>query len=142
MGAVMNSSEWGMFSELGDAEFAGGSPYGGYPITILGSGFDGYDGNATTVKVRFTTEIPSAEEVMLFGNGTNGTNATNATSFGNATLQLAAGAEYNATDMNGTAAVIEVNGSFIVELTPERIVLLAPEVSLEEGEIYTSRGYP
>jgi hypothetical protein len=140
--AVMNSSEWGMFSELGDAEFAGGSPYGGYPITILGSGFDGYDGNATTVKVRFTTEIPTAEELTLFGNGTNGTNATNATSFGNATLQLAAGAEYNATDMNGTAAVIEVNGSFIVELTPERIVLLAPEVSLEEGEIYTSRGYP
>jgi len=56
--AAQNSSEY-LMSVKGEgayADFAAGSPAGGFPITLIGSGFDGYDGNASTVRVRFATE--------------------------------------------------------------------------------------
>ena len=87
--ACVNSSEFNMNSIDGSSEYAGGAPEGGFPITILGSGFDGYDGNASTVRVRFATEIAGcgAEDLMLAnatttngtaGSGANGTNYTSA----------------------------------------------------------------
>jgi hypothetical protein len=42
-----NSSEWKL-------PF-GGSPEGGYPVTLIGTGFDGFDANPTTVRIRFAT---------------------------------------------------------------------------------------
>jgi len=136
--AVENSTEWGMFSVDGSSEYAGGSPYGGYPLTIIGSGFDGYDGNASTVRVRFTTVLPSDEPIPIgLANATNSSNTSAIASSG----ALAANAT-NTSVLNGSALVIEVAGESILELSPSRVVLRAPAVSLDEGEIYTKRGYP
>ena len=67
--AVTNSSEWGMYSEDGSAEFAGGDPEGGYQITVIGSGFGGYDGNSSTVRVRFATILLDSKDYDASGNG-------------------------------------------------------------------------
>ena len=83
-----NSSEYGMQTAEGDvAEFSGGSPEGGYAITLVGSGFDGYDGNPATMRVRFATQsvvsdaahTRSTRGVSSAADGGNGTSEKNGT---------------------------------------------------------------
>ena len=141
--ACANSSEVDMFSIDGSSRYAGGSPHGGYEVTILGSGFDGYDGNASTVRVRFETLLPSVADPNA---GTNATAASSsaalALSSANAVANGTSADGTNITVLNGTALRVEVSGSSIVELSPDRIIVLAPSVRLDEGEIYSTRGYP
>ena len=116
-----NSTEYGMSVEGGDqSDFAGGSPFGGYPITLIGSGFDGYDGNASTVRVRFVTEAAASSS-----NATSSSNETNLTTATTTVVE--------------TAEVIEVAA---VSLQSDRIVVLAPPVELTEGDVTHKRGYP
>jgi hypothetical protein len=121
--AVVNSTEYQMFSTDGSSAFAGGSPRGGYPITIVGSGFDGYDQNASTVRVRFTTELQSRNSSSALANGTA-----------------------PASDINGTASSSDNATSTIevaaYELLPNSVVVLAPRVSKYDGDVQHERGYP
>ena len=137
--AVTNSSEYQMFSTDGSSEFAGGSPAGGYPITIIGSGFDGYDNNASTVRVRFVTEVaraPPPQPPPAAGNGTAG--ATNASSAAAAVAMAA-----NASGANATSyEVVEVVEVAAAELTPTRIVVTAPRLRASEGDVISERAYP
>jgi hypothetical protein len=195
--ACQQSEEYNMASINGESQYAGGSPAGGYPITLVGTGFDGYDGNASNVRVRFRTVVEPPPTLnctadatweraeingtlrMLWANGSlaewddaNGTSpmpaagdarCPGATVCINGTcveeeataegvygaMALTDGAHANATGANGTngslaptgatAEYIEVNA---ISLSATRVVVLAPRVSLSEGEIYTTRGYP
>jgi len=81
----------------------GGHPSGGYEVTILGSGFDEFDANASTVRVLFATEgeLP---------------------------------------DVNGTLPTgVETTP---VRMSAKEIIVIAPAMSLAEGDIRTGRGDP
>lgn len=107
-----NSNEFGMTASEGTiSEFAGGSPGGGYSITLVGSGFDGYDRNPSTVRVRFATELANGE----------------------------ADREINRTRTQPVVATIEVPA---ISMTGTQIVVRAPAVSLSEGDIISTRGFP
>jgi len=164
--ACVNSSEFNMNSIDGSSEYAGGAPEGGFPITILGSGFDGYDGNASTVRVRFTTQIAgcSAEEIAAERLAATANSTANSTANGTAngtasgapaaaSVALTGGGDGaangtacgkccvqgNDTLANGTAMVVEVVAHSV---TATQVVVHAPAMSLLEGEIITERGYP
>jgi len=86
----------------------GGRAVGGYPVTLVGEGFDGYDGNPATVRVRFGESDGSA-------------------------LQ---GGFVNSAGVNGSSDVAAVS------VSATQVIVIAPEVSLGEGSVVTSRGYP
>ena len=140
--AVENSTEYQMHSLDGSSEYAGGSPGGGYPITIIGSGFDGYDNNASTVRVRFTTEVQIGAGEAGMGAAGAGTasdgmgmanNSTNMTVMGNATNSSSSSSSWE------VAAVVEVGA---VELAPDYVVVIAPSLSVSEGDVINERAYP
>ena len=107
------------------ADFAAGPPRGGYPITLVGSGFDGYDNNPSTIRVRFSTESSAVPSVS---SSAGGSATPNTTPNGTAAGAGASSADY-----------IEVSA---VSVKPTEVVVLAPAVSLQEGEINNERGYP
>ena len=103
----------------------GGSPEGGYEVTLVGTGFDGYDQNASTARVRFL----SSKSVNDVASALAARNLTN-TSAANASLVAAVG---DGVDW------FEVAG---VRLGPTQLVVRAPRVTLDRGELITDRGYP
>ena len=106
------------------ADFAAGPPRGGFPITLVGSGFDGYDNNPSTIRVRFSTEGSAVPSVDSAGGHATPDTTLNATAAG-------AGAS--------SADYIEVSA---VSVKPTEVVVIAPAVSLQEGEINNKRGFP
>ena len=91
----------------------------------VGTGFDGYDQNASTARVRFL----SSKSVNDVASALAARNLTN-TSAANASLVAAVG---DGVDW------FEVAG---VRLGPTQLVVRAPRVTLDRGELITDRGYP
>ena len=89
-------------------------PFRRLQVTLVGTGFDGYDLNASTARVRFLSSSDSSDALSAA--------ALNASNSSNASSQF-----------------FEVVG---VRLSATEVVVRAPRVSLDEGELITSRGYP
>jgi len=106
-----NSSEYGMTY--------GGSPEGGYEVTLVGTGFDGYDRNASTVRVRFLSSPDADQDASAAHLNANSSNASSTNS--------------------SEGEWFEVVG---VKLSPTQVVVRAPRVTLDKGELITTRGFP
>lgn len=128
----------------------GGPVAGGYEITLRGEGFDGYDGNASTVRVRFGDATDGVTSHALASAPNASANASaDATASplvdasDNASVDLLASASANA---SAAVSIVSIPATEIVvtplSLTPTEIVVIAPNVSLDEGAIITERAYP